>query len=399
MSEALHEFLIDAAVLLHRHGTPSHRLERVMTKVSRSLGIDGVFLYTPTALVVSLRSETGEKTYMRRVDSGPINVDKLIRLDAVLGELDAGRINVDEARRQMMEIAGAPPPYSSFVTAVACAVSCGAIAVFFRGGLIEILSAAVIGLAVTLLEVQHARRRWERGFLEPLAGFAAAVSALAVARWLHPIDDRLVTLASLIVLVPGLQLTVGLTELAVGHLSAGVARLAGASATLLTLIMGVAIGWRVAGDWRTIPDTPPVPLPEWTLWLAVVIAPIMFAIIFRARWPQWPIIVAVSVAGFAASHFIGGASRLELGAFVGALVVGCGSNLYARLRDRPALIAVTPGIIVLVPGSIGYRSLTALLDRQTIQGIDLAFLMMMIGMSLVGGILTANALVPPKRIL
>jgi uncharacterized membrane protein YjjB (DUF3815 family) len=88
-----------------------------------------------------------------------------------------------------------------------------------------------------------------------------------------------------------------------------------------------------------------------------------------------------------------------MGAFAGATVIGCGANLYARLRDRPALVALTPGIIVLVPGSIGYRSLTALIDRETIQGVDLAFLMIMIGISLVGGILASNALIPPKRIL
>ncbi len=399
MSNALHEFLIDAAVLLHRHGTPSHRLERVMTKVSRSLGIEGVFLYTPTALVVSLQGEAGDQTYMRRVDSGPIDVEKLIRFDAVLGELEGQRISVAEAREQMTQIADAPAPYSTLITTCACAVSCGAVAVFFGGGPMEVLAATVIGFFIACMEVLKSRRQWERGFLEPMAGFAAAVGSLAIAHWIRPMDDRLVTLASLIVLLPGLQLTVGLTELALGHLSAGVARLAGASATLLTLIIGVAIGWRVAGGWRSIPDPPVAPLPEWCLWGAAVVAPIMFAIVFRAKWPQWPVIVGVSAAGFAASHFVGESSGNEFGAFVGALVVGCGANLYARLRDRPALIAQTPGIIVLVPGSVGYRSLTALVDHQTIEGIDLAFLMMMIGMSIVGGILMANALIPPKRIL
>jgi uncharacterized membrane protein YjjP (DUF1212 family) len=399
MSDPLHEFLIDAAVLLHRHGTPSHRLERVMTKVARSLGIEGVFLYTPTALVVSLHGQAGEQTYMRRVDSGPIDVDKLIRFDAVLGEVEAGRVTVAAAREQMAQIASAPSPYSSLLTTIACAVSCGAVAVFFRGGMVEIMSAALIGLVVAGLDVLQSRRQWERGFLEPLAGFAAAVGSLAIARWIHPMDDRLVTLASLIVLLPGLQLTVGLTELALGHLSAGVARLAGATATLLTLIIGVAIGWRIAGDWRTIPDPPAAPLPEWCTWAAILIAPIMFAIVFRARWPQWPVIIAISVAGFWTSQLVSESMGQEVAAFAGALVVGCGANLYARLRDRPALVAQTPGLIVLVPGSIGYRSLTALIDRATIEGVDLAFLMIMIAVSLVGGLLTANALIPPRRIL
>ncbi len=90
---------------------------------------------------------------------------------------------------------------------------------------------------------------------------------------------------------------------------------------------------------------------------------------------------------------------VEVGSFVGALIVGCGSNLYARWRDRPAMIPLAPSLIILVPGSLGYRSLTALLDRQTTEGIEFAFGMVLVAMSLVGGLLASSAVVPPKRIL
>jgi uncharacterized membrane protein YjjB (DUF3815 family) len=111
------------------------------------------------------------------------------------------------------------------------------------------------------------------------------------------------------------------------------------------------------------------------------------------------VIVAVTISGFVASTLAGSSWGSEVGAFLGATVVGIGSNLYARLRDHPALVPLTPGIIVLVPGSMGYRSLTAFIDRQTVLGIDFAFAMLMVAMSLVGGIMTANAILPPKRIL
>jgi len=81
------------------------------------------------------------------------------------------------------------------------------------------------------------------------------------------------------------------------------------------------------------------------------------------------------------------------------LVVGCGSNLYARLRDRPAIVPLAPGMILLVPGSLGYRSLSAVLNRETIAGVDFAFGMILVAMSLVGGLLASSAIVPPKRIL
>ncbi len=395
---ATREFLVEAAILLHRYGTPSHRLEPVMAKVSRTLGVDGTFLYTPTALVISLRDPSGESTYMRRVESGTVDVDKLIRFDDVLERLEDGKIDLQTARQAMFAVAQSPPPYSIGMTILACAGLCCAVAIFLGGSLVEASLALEIGLAIAGLEWLHGKRGWPRGVLEPFAGFFAAIASLAFARWVLPLDDRLVTLASLVILLPGLNLTIALTELAVGHLTAGVARLAGASVTLLTLTAGVALAWRLGSSWRTVPESPLWPLPAWASIIGLALAPIGFAILFRARFPQWPIIALVSISGFAISRF-GAQWGPEAGAFLGSLIVGCGANLYARLRDRPALVPLTPGLILLVPGSFGYRSLTSMLDQQTILGIEQAFTMIMLAISLVAGVLTANAILPPKRIL
>jgi uncharacterized membrane protein YjjB (DUF3815 family) len=110
-------------------------------------------------------------------------------------------------------------------------------------------------------------------------------------------------------------------------------------------------------------------------------------------------VFAVSLSGYFTAKWFGSHFGVEVGSFLGALVVGSGSNLFARLRDRPALVPLAPGMILLVPGSLGYRSLSALLNRETIEGIDFAFGMIVVAMSLVGGLLASSALVPPKRIL
>lgn len=399
-TQLVHDFLIKVGLLLHRFGTPSHRLERVLTQVAASLGVRGVFLYTPTALIISFADPRGEKTYLRRVDSGSVNVDKLIRFDEVLEQLEDRRLSVLQASILLDEVEQAPPPYSGWVTVLACAISCAAVAIFFRASFIEVAASLALGLVVALLEVLHARFKLETGFLEPLAGIVASVGALAIAHFVVPIDDRLVTLAALIVMIPGLRLTVALTELAVGHLSAGVARLAGASVSLLTITIGVALGWQVAASWRNLPIDPASSvLPGYWQWIAIAVAPITFSIVFRARWPQWPVIFAVTVIGFTVSLLAGAQAGREVGAFCGALSVGIGSNLYARIRDRPAMVPLTPGIIVLVPGSLGYRSLTAFIDHDSAAAVEFAFSMVMVAVALVGGILTSNAILPPKRIL
>lgn len=385
--------------MLHRYGTPSHRLERVMTKVARSLGIRGEFLYTPTALVISLCDPTGDEiTVVRRVDSGPVNVDKLIRFDQLLGRVERGEVATDSAIVELKQIDDAKALYGRPVYLSACAIACAAVAVFFGGSLWEIAAAGLVGATVAGIELLHERWRLESGLLEPLAGVTAALGSLLLARYLIPIDDRLVTLAGLIVLIPGLRLTVALTELAVGHLSAGVARLSGALVSLATLFVGVILVWRLSGRFRPVLEQPDV-LPDYCRWIALVIAPLAFAIVFRAGYRQWPVITAVSMLGVIVSWLIGPRFGIEVASFLGALSVGCGSNLYARIRDIPALITLTPGMLILVPGSLGYRSLSALSERQTVEGVQYGFEMMVIAASLVGGLLVSNVVIPPKRIL
>ena len=393
------EFLIEAAVILHRYGTPSHRLERVMTQVARTLGIESDFLYSPTAIVISLREPAeAEFTVVRRVDSGPVDVDKLIQFDRVLSSVERKKISVESGAAELRRIDQAPPLYGNVVYALACSIACASIAVFFRGSGWEVIAAGLIGLLVTILELSHQRFDLEKGLLEPVSGVVAALGALLVANFCVPIDDRLVTAAALIILIPGLRITVALTELAVGHLSAGVARLAGALVSMATLFVGVSLVWKVSSSVRPAMEMHHA-LPGYWQWIALAVAPVAFAILFRAGVRQLPIIAAVSVTGVVVSWSAEPRFGIEVASFLAAFAVGSTSNLYARVRDIPALVALSPGMLILVPGSVGYRSLSALLEQQTVEGVQFGFTMILIGANLVGGLLVSNVIVPPKRIL
>lgn len=392
-----HAFLLRAAELLHSHGTPSFRLEGVMTKVAASLGVRAVFLYTPTALIVSLGDEKHEQTYLRRVTSGDVDINRLLSFDKTLGELEAGTISIAEATNQMEAAAAESAPFSLFVSLLAAAIACGGVAVAFGGSLADTIVAALFGGMIALASSFFQGPRFQRGWLEPVLGFLAALAAVIISQWL-PINDRLVTLAALILPIPGLTLTIALTELATGHLSSGSARLAGAVVTLFTLTVGVAIAWRLTDGWIAN-LAQGEPLPWWCLWIAMAITPAAFAVVFKAPFSQWPVIAVVTVAGFVASRWGSHTIAPEVGAFLGALVVGCLSNGYARIWNRPAMVPQTPGLLILVPGSIGFRSLAAMVQSDTVKGIELAFSMSIVGVALVGGLLLASQIISPKRIL
>jgi uncharacterized membrane protein YjjB (DUF3815 family) len=108
--------------------------------------------------------------------------------------------------------------------------------------------------------------------------------------------------------------------------------------------------------------------------------------------------VALGVAIAYGASSLGALALGPLGAFLGALALGVASNLFSILRNRPALLMQAPGLFILVPGSVGYLGLAALLQSNTLSGVQAAFQMFLIGAALVYGLLFAN-LISPDRTL
>ncbi len=395
-----HAFLVRCAELLHAHGTPAHRLERVMVKMARALGVDAAFLYTPTSVFASFGRVPNDETHLLRVEAAVLDLGKLVAFDEVMEEVEARRIDVSAGLARLEAVAAAPPRWNGAWKALAFALASGGAARFFGGGLPEIALSFALGPLLLALEKLLPGRRSEPALYEPVAAFVGALAALLFARHAFALDDRVVTLSSLIVLLPGLTLTTATTELATRHLVSGVARLAGAAVVFLTILLGVALAWRLGnGPFAGATASSAEPLAAPTLWLAVAVTPFAFAVILEARVRELAPIYAAAVGGFAASRLCGESLGSDLAPFAGALVVGLASNLYARFANRPALVPLTPGILMLVPGSLGYRSLTSFLDREALAGMEWAFQTGVVAVALVGGTLAANVILPPRRVL
>ncbi len=238
---------------------------------------------------------------------------------------------------------------------------------------------------------------WSRVF-EPVAAFTASAMAVAISFVVGPYAVSNATLAGLIVLMPGLTLTVAMIELSSQHLSSGTSRLSGAFVIFIGMGFGVAVGDTVAQAIFGDPHIArAIKLPGWTELIALLAMPLAFTVLLRAHWRDagWIIIAgALAVGGSKLGvHLVGP----ELGVFLGALTVGIASNWYSRLLDRPAIITQVPGILLLVPGSVGFRGLASLLDRQIVSGVDTTFKMILTAMALVAGTLIANIVAPSRR--
>jgi uncharacterized membrane protein YjjP (DUF1212 family) len=384
---------------LHSAGQPAHRLESMLVLAARRLGLILHPFCLPTGLLLSFEDETGTQVRLLRMPLGTTHLERLSRLAIITDDLIAGRLSPAETPARINAIMEAPSRWNWLATIGAYVFSAAAFSVFFHGGEKELLVAVWVGLAVGLVAIALRRVRQSSRLYELIAATAAAVIACTADSILGSFENWVPLASGLIILLPGISLVDAVEELANGHLASGGARMAGVAVAFLALTFGTVLGEVLAGH---IPDdrhaaSDSAELPGWAIVPALVVVAAGSMIRFSAR----PVDFFAGLAG-SATAVLGARAGLSLagpfgGPFLAALVLGLVANGYARWRRQtPELLAI-PGIALLVPGSVGVRSASALLSEEITVGIDTAFHMFLIAMALVAGLLFSNSIIRTRE--
>lgn len=390
--------MLELGKALHAAGTPAHRLEETLALIAEKLGLIGQFFSTPTSLWAGFGPPESQRVTLARVEPGGVNLERTVLLDELARAVADGAIDIDAGREQLRAIEGAPERYPAWAIPPAFAIASGCAGIFFRGSWIEAALAAVVGGVIGLFALVTARHRDIARLMDFFAGVLASGGALIAAAFITGVDAYIVTLAGLIVLIPGLTLTLAISEIAARNLVSGTARVTHAVMIFLAIGFGVAIGRAMERPFPSLPGDMPA-APGWALWAALVIAPFSFALLFRARPKDMPLIAVAGVLGFLGARSGAIMFGPELGASIGAFCMALFANAYARMSKRPSAILKIPGLILLVPGSIGFQSLSSLLEDDPTSGIATAFSMVLVAVSIVAGLLVAQAALPPRQSL
>ncbi len=384
--------LVKLGRALHQYGTPSHRLEENLGLIAERLGLSAHFFATPTAIFAAIERGGREQTHLIRVEPGDVDLGRLQDTYAIVDDVLYEEISIAEGEQRLDALAGTGPRYAKWLTVLSFGLAAAGAGRFLGGGWREIAVAATIGLVVGVLALLRKRAVAIARLFAPASAFLGSLLATAIALTVLPHGTHLSVIGGLIVLLPGLSLTLAMTELATGHLVSGTARLTGAGMLFVSMGFGVAIGARCAEGimGSTLTPMAPVLLPGWTEWVALLAAPLALTILFQARFRELPFVAVTAWTAYLAARQGTAAWGPELGVFLGALLAGLLSNLYSRVLRRPASVPMVPALMMLVPGAMGFGSLQFFLDSEIVPGVELAFRVLLVAVSLVTGILVAN---------
>ena len=397
------EFVVELSRRLHAYGTASQRLEAAVGKVAKRLGLTCEIWANPTGILISFGGALGdaggpENTRVLRMAPGDIDLAKMCATDAIAESVITGAMDARDGRTALRAL-DKPTTTKQAALAVLCfGLTSGSVAVLLKSGWPEVITAALIGWLVGLIYQASASSSRLSEALDALAAFTATFIAFAVTHYITPLALDSVVIASIIVLLPGLSLTIAVSELSSQQLVAGTSRFAGAIATLLKLTFGAVAALQIgrALGWHTAESVSP-PLPEPFVWLALLVAAYAFAVLFRARLRDYPLVMGAAILSFVVTRYSGATFGTEAGVFFSGVAIAAAGNLYARLFNRPGALIRVPGIILLVPGSTGFRSLSFVFERDVYLGLDAGVTVITVLITLVAGLMIGNLLIAPRR--
>ena len=398
------QFVIDLGLALHECDVTSQRIERYLGNIVKHFGFNGSFHIVPTTItfVFWQNDKTKQYTYIARVKPGSSNLGLLADIDELVEKIAADNISLEEGKKELVRLKNQPGHYNTFFKALAWSAIGGSFAALLSSNWADVFCSSLLALIIFFLA--HVKSTRISSTLEVLAPFISGVLVTGLLHFGLKVNVPFVILSSVIIFIPGLALTVALSEIANKDLVSGTARLVDSLMLLFKLYFGAVLGITVGGllwgnSMNVIEGINNMPKGKTWFALFVLLLSLSVAFNIRMRQAHWGILsglIAFSVSMFGEKHL-----GMAAGMFLGAFATGLYSNLFAIITKKPASIVQIQGIVLLVPGSKTYMILNDWVSGEQIltHSASSGSQAFMIFISLLVGILFSNALLPTNKSL
>lgn len=394
-------FIIKLGTVAHGYGVSSYRMQSFLGRVSAALSIGSEFQVTPGYInfIFWRLGETAQCSHFAPMTATTFDMSKLAAIGELIDQVEAGTVSMEEGMKQLEDIPKQDAQFGVPWVGLGYVLSGAGFAVLLAAGWRDVVLSGVISLGVLAIVLLAGRSRWVANSLELTAAFTASLLANGAALLSPGSDPFIVALCAIIVLIPGLGLTLGLAEILNKQIISGASRLVDAVMVTLKLFIGAALGSVLVNALVPVPAAvQPIPIePYWT-WVFVPFLVLGLAIVFQLRPKDmgWAVLGGILAYG---GVVLGSTAGFWQGSFVGAVLLGIYANLYAWRLQRPTSIVMLTAIMVLVPGASAYRGLEAMHSSGLASGISAEWRVLVNIGAILAGLPVAYSLIPPKATL
>ncbi|KAF9905104.1 hypothetical protein EC991_001990 [Linnemannia zychae] len=362
-------FLIMIAKALILYGAPSHRIEETCALLARKMDVDASFALLPGLMTISFsdpETHTSDTRHLRCTQG--MDMYKLSKVYKIAWGVLHGK-GIEEANRALERVTVEPGYYPVWVTVTSWMSSAAFVApLAFNGSWLDTALAGLCGLLVGLLGLVAAKF--------PVYGNVFEVtSSILVGFIARSFGDRVcfaaVSLAGVVVLLPGLLLTQAIMELASRNIVSGSVRMFYALMYAFFLGFGLSLGaelWQFVSNDRTPPseDVCKHGVNHWWYFFIFPAVSTSINIVFNAHPSQWIGMTLVTAVGYTVSYFMTAGPQVTPA--VAAFAVGIAGQAYGRITGNLSYVPLLSGVLLLVPGSVGVRGVLAFIGADPTQG-------------------------------
>lgn len=241
------DLILDAGQTMLENGGEVFRAQQTMEIMAHSLQVAEFHVYVLTNGIFASARPTGGASIslVRHIPRVSIHLGRVEAVNELSRELASGRLDLPHARKKLAAaraLGETPPPAER----LACVAGSACFAFLFGGALPEMLVAAVAGLVESFICQQFGKRRINRIFTDIVAACLCTLWALGVSRLVPALDVNTATIGALMVLTPGVALTMGIRDIINADYLSGAIRLLDAVLIAGSIACGVVLAWLAA---------------------------------------------------------------------------------------------------------------------------------------------------------
>ncbi len=231
-------------------GGEIYRVEESVRRLLHAYGLENPEVFAiPNCLLVSIITPQGHPiTRMRRVPAHGTDIELLERCNSLCRRLCVDAPTLDEAQAAVSALPQDMPRHSHRMTLLGYGVAPAFFAPLFGGGLPDTAASFLSGLAVGVCLLYGRRFIGANHFFRTaVCSAVAAFLALALVEAGLGRSVDVVTISTLMVLVPGVALTNAMREIMAGDTFSALSRTADAILVASAIALGAAAGQALGG--------------------------------------------------------------------------------------------------------------------------------------------------------
>jgi uncharacterized membrane protein YjjP (DUF1212 family) len=351
-----HFVLRSGRLLLVSGADAAYVLKRTALLVAKLGGAAELFISGERLLLTVDEGNSYRTRIGRQIAAMGVNTGLFDAVDKVIEDASSGLIDLKEATSRLERLEALPQLHPTWVVIPAVAAATAALCRLFGAAWWVVLAAFAGGVVSIAL-----RRFFATHLVNPIAAsfltaFASAGIAGLLLKAIPQSDPALAFAAAGMILVPGVPLINGISDVANGHPGVGLCRLATGSISVVVIGFAVYLAAQVAGSSLPVALVTSA-IPVWQDAVFSAIAALGFSFLFNS--PTRAIFVCIICGTISHSlrtelNMLG--LDLATSTFLCSMLVGFLAHIAGSRLSLPWPTFAFPGVVAMIPGSYVFRA-------------------------------------------